>query len=125
MVDLKEINQLLKNIPDGYYIEEITTQIVHGEIVNKATYKPKYELHSTEFQWISPGNQYSKPTTRQLEELLTNLQDGSEWHDGVKRRVEIVKILKESTNNHESGYEGVIERDFNELLTVVYKTYKY
>ncbi|OJG41452.1 hypothetical protein RV04_GL001192 [Enterococcus hermanniensis] len=60
-----------------------------------------------------------------MEELLTNLQDGSEWHDGVKRRVEIVKILKESTNNHESGYESEIERDFNELLTVVYKTYKY
>lgn len=84
MVDLKEINQLLKNIPDGYYIEEITTQIVHGEIVNKATYKPKYKLHSAEFQWISPGNQYSKPTTSQLEELLTDLQDGSEWYDGEK-----------------------------------------
>lgn len=134
----QDINQIIKNVPDGYYLEKIETQIIHGEVVTKGIYQPKYEIHCEEFQWIAPGGANSNPpTSSQFEQLLQEEQSGKGgWSAGERRRVEVVEFIKEKTkaysneensstsyNDSENGVVN-IENGFNELLTVVYKTYK-
>lgn len=125
----QDINQIIKNVPDGYYLEKIETQIIHGEVVTKGIYQPKYEIHCEEFQWIAPGgNSYQRPTTSQFNGDLMDLQNKG-------KRVEVVEFIKEKTkaysneqnsNINEDGVENGeinIENSYNELLTVVYKIY--
>lgn len=125
----QDINQIIKNVPDGYYLEKIETQIIHGEVVTKGIYQPKYEIHCEEFQWIAPGgNSYQRPTTSQFNGDLMDLQNKG-------KRVEVVEFIKEKTKaysneqNSSINEDGVengeinIENSYNELLTVVYKIY--
>lgn len=125
----QDINQIIKNVPDGYYLEKIETQIIHGEVVTKGIYQPKYKIHCEEFQWIAPGsNSYQRPTSSQFNGDLMDLQNKG-------KRVEIVEFIKEKTkaysneqnsNINEDGVENGeinIENNYNELLTVVYKIF--
>lgn len=38
-----DINKIMNNVPKGFYLEEISVQIVHGEEVVKGIYKKKAE----------------------------------------------------------------------------------
>lgn len=127
----KEIREIIKNVPEGYYLESIEVRNIHGENVITGSYKPEYELHCEEFQWIAPGgNSYNRPTSLQFEAVIREEQN-------KKSRIEIVEFIKEKTkaysneenstsndNEYSSGTVN-IENGYNELLTVVYKTYKH